>query len=672
MAKKARKSKKTPELIREEKITKVRKALCDMHTLMGLRPKDGESVTINRTPVEPGLDIPDLPEQLSKPEEHLGTDMLEVVLLGETGAGKTLLARVIADLKRDDDELLPENALTNTAWAVRLVSSKEPNPSVRVTSKDGTPTEISREEYLQEAALGRKSLKDWHLAEIEIESSLPTEIRLVDTPGLNASVSFKRALEDEELTHEVLKTAHAIVCVSGSRPPMRGTDVEAFRRQFGPRVHSSVKHLFFVLNEDVPLSDDTKQAVLSEVQGDLESESLFKTKSGEFDKDLYDSRVFYFNAKTVRTHQLSYRSVKVKEELTKHLEECGYLPFHKSLVNLSKESYQLQLDSIIRAVEPVYEKAVTDIEEQIRVAELNLDQINDEINKIVKDLPRLEASKKHAVINFTRWRAHVLQAATNEVNRWFINAFETEWDLHWSEAIGAPNRLRSRILQDRRSEVARDIRDRVVRHFEEKLETWVEDTLHQKLLNDLTASEDFTSTLHAFDLHFGNLTDTLKDAENLLSTAREDIFEAIRMPATELSSLISRAFDVSSRTAVRRAIADRFSRIWHWADEENTPRYFQRKVGEELSEEFDKVKVEITDAITKNIEAEFKEIVSQTVDKVEYLLETVVANRRAILQREQARRSQIDEKATSEIDRLKTIRDLIEKCFQDVRSGLSD
>lgn len=88
MAKKARKSKKTPELTQEQKVTKVHKALHDMHTLMGLRPKDGGSVTIKQTPVEPGLDIPDLPEQLSKPEEHLGTDMLEVVLLGATVLAK--------------------------------------------------------------------------------------------------------------------------------------------------------------------------------------------------------------------------------------------------------------------------------------------------------------------------------------------------------------------------------------------------------------------------------------------------------------------------------------------------------------------------------------------------------------------------------------------------------
>lgn len=669
MAKKARKSKKTPELTQEQKgtkVTKVHEALRDMHTLVGPRPKDGGSVTIKRTPVEPGLDLPDLPEQLSKPEKHLGIGKLEVVLLGKTGAGKTLLARVIAGLKPEDDEVLPKKAVTNTAWAVRLVSSKEPNPAVRVTSKDGTSTEISREEYIQEAVLGSKSLKDWHLAEIEIESSLPTEIRLVDTPGLDAVDS----LEDEKLTREVLKTAHAIVYVSGSRPPMRGSDLADFRLQYGPRVLSSVKHLFVVLNEDVKLSDDEKLEVLSAVQNTLLKEPLFRTNSGEFNKDLYDSRVFYFNANTVRDYQLSYNSVK--EELTKRLEQCGYQPFHKSLVNLPKDREYLQLGNIIRVVEPVYKKAVNTIEEQIRVYKLGLDELNAEINKIEEDLPRRERSKEHAVRCFRRWRQSIRQAAINEVNTWLLTELEAGWELNWSEAMGAPSRLRSRILRDRRSEVERDIQERVVRHFEEKLETWVEDTLHQKLLNDPTASGDFTSTLHAFDIHFGDLKDSLKDAQNLLSIVREEISEAIEIPATGLSSLISRTFEKSSRPAVRRAIADRFSRIWHWADEENTPRYFQRKVGEELAKELKKEILNITDATTKHIAAEFEESVSKTVHKVEYLLESVVASRRDILQREQTRRSESDETATSETNRLETIKDLIEKCFQDVQSGVSD
>ena len=666
MAKKARKSKKTPELTQEQKVTKVHEALRDMHTLVGPRPKDGGSVTIKRTPVEPGLDLPDLPEQLSKPEKHLGIGNLEVVLLGKTGAGKTLLARVIAGLKPEDDEVLPEKAVTNTAWAVCLVSSKEPNPAVRVTSKDGTPTEISREEYIQEAGLGSKSLKDWHLAEIEIESSLPTEIRLVDTPGLDAVDS----LEDEKLTREVLKTAHAIVYVSGNRPPMRGSDLANFRQQYGPRVLSSVKHLFVVLNEDVKLSDDEKSEVLSAVQNTLLKEPLFRTDSGEFNKDLYDSRVFYFNAKTVRDYQLSYNPVK--EELTKRLEQCGYQPFHKSLVNLPKDREHLQLGNIIRVVEPVYKKAVNTIEEQIRVYELDLDALDAEINKIEGDLPLRERSKEHAVYCFKRWRQSVLQAANGEVTKWLTIALEAEWELNWSEAIGSPSRLRSRILQDRRSEVGRDIQERVARHFEEKLETWVEDTLHQLLLADPTASSDFTGTVHAFETHFGDLKDSLKDATKLLSTVREEISVAIGMPVAELSSIISRAFDESSRHAVRRAIADRFSRIWHWADTEDTPRYFQRKVGEELFKELKKEIVPITDAITEQITAEFGELVSKTVHKVEFILESVVASRRDILQREQTRRSESDEMATSETDRLETIKDLIEKCFQDVQSGLSD
>ena len=665
MAKKARKSKKTPELTQEQKVTKVHEALRDMHTLVGPRPKDGGSVTIKRTPVEPGLDLPDLPEQLSKPEKHLGIGKLEVVLLGKTGAGKTLLARVIAGLKLEDDEVLPEKAVTNTAWAVRLVSSKEPNPAVRVTSKDGTPTEISREEYIQEAALGSESLKDWHLAEIEIESSLPTEIRLVDTPGLDAVES----LEDEKLTREVLKTAHAIVYVSGSRPPMRRSDLADFRLQYGPRVLSG-KHLFVVLNEDVKLSDDEKSEVLSTVQNTLLKEPLFRTDSGEFKKDLYDSRVFYFNAKTVRDYQLSYNLVK--EELTKRLEQCGYQPFHKSLVNLPKDREHLQLDNILRVVEPVYKKAVDTIEEQIRVYELDLDALDAEINKIEEDLPLRERSKEHAVYCFKRWRQSVLQAANGEVTRWLTTALEEEWELNWSEAIGTPSRLKSRILKDRRSEVERDIQERVARHFEEKLETWVEDTLYQILLADRTASSDFEATLHAFETHFGDLEDSLKDATKLLSTVREEISEAIGIPVIELSSIISRAFEESSRRAVRRAIADRFSRIWHWADTEDKPRYFQRKVGAELFKELTEELAHITDATTKQIAAEFKELVSKTVHKVEFILESVVASRRDILQREQTRRSESDETATSGTNRLETIKDLIEKCFQDVQSGLSD
>ena len=667
MAKKARNSKEAPESIPKKKIGQIHEALRDMHTLMGPRPKDGGSVTINKTQVEPGLDIPDLPEQLSKPEEHLGTDTLEVVLLGATGVGKTLLARAIAGLKKEDNEVLPEDARTNTAWAVRLVSSKKPNPSVRVTSQDGTSTEISREEYVQEAALGRKSLKDWYLAEIEIESSLPTQIALVDTPGLNASVAFQQARRDEELTHEVLKSAHAIICVSGSRPPMRGSDVVAFRRQFGPRRYSSVKHLFFLLNEDVKLSDAQKSDVLSDLRGDLESERLFHTASGEFDKDLYDSRVFYFNAMTVRELQLSYNLTK--EQLPERLEQCGYQPFHKSLVNLPKQSYQLQLESIIRAVEPVYKRAGRDIQEAMRVSALPPEEINAEIRKIEDALPHLEDSQKKAVDLLTRWRKVRQETISIEVRKWFMNEVEGEWNYIWDEAMGAPGYLRARILKDNKASVERDTIERVINQLEKRFATWVDGTLGQTLQDDTSAH--YGSVVDAFEIYFKDLGNTLQQAEDLLSTLHTQILNRVRTPAAELSDVISKSFKMSSRTPIRSAIADRFSRMWHYGDDEQ-PRRFQARVGNELGAALRSDAEKIGDALAKQTGVALNKFESETATEVKDLLASVVADRRTLLRRERERRTGATKDAKSEGDRLEKIKTLLESRFKVVESGLSD
>ena len=666
MSKKSRNSKKAPESISKKKIGQIHEALRDMHTLMGPRPKDGRSVTINKTQVEPGLDMPELPDQLIKPEEHLDTGKLNVVLLGETGAGKTLLAQVITGLKREDEAVLPDNLLTNTAWSVHLVFSKEPNPSVRVTGEDGTPTEISREEYIQEAACGKESRKPWSSVEIEIESSdLPTEIVLIDTPGLNAARGLNAAEKDEELTNAVLPTAHAIVCVSICDPPMTASKAKAFVSQFGPRADSSVKHLFFVFNDKLGMSDNQKSEVKSHIDDTLKP---YFGRGKEFNKALYDSRVFCFNAKTARTHQLSHGSVE--NDLVKLLDQCGYQPFHNSLRKLPEDHRPLELDNIIRAVEPEYDRAVcVKIPEAMRVSALPLEKLDGELRDLEDAMPRWEKKQEHAVNLFTRWREERRQVTETEVRKWFMNEVEGEWKRNWNEAMGgAPDYLRARIRRDNRASVERDIIGRVRDQLQKRFATWVDGPLEQ-ILQDVD-SEHYDGVVYAFEHYLEDLDDTLQQAEDLLSTIRTQILNKIRIPAADLSDVISKSFECSSRNPIFTAMGDRFSRMWRYWDDEQ--RMFQARVDDELGKALRDEAKKIVDALGKQTVAALNEPESKTALEIKALLASVVADRRTLLRCGRERHPEVTKDAKSEEDRLKKIKTLLESRFKVVLSGLSD
>lgn len=326
----------------------VTRTLKDIAVLIG-EGRDEPYTTDTGSTVVPGLGMREDAAALTLRAADLAGGLFKILVLGEFKNGKSTLLNSMLGAKT-----LPAKAAPATAIITMLVYGD--NPDVAVYEAGASqPRMVPWDAFVQEFQLTREdseTLQDRgtvdrfaHIAYAQIECRHPIcahGVKLIDSPGLGEHISRTRVSTD------FLKQSQAVILVLNATRILGQEERSFIERALG---EGRLPHVFFVVNRINQVDQDSVEEIKRWVESTLAHH--FLDESGAFDRDFYERRVYFVDAKRA----LDARSGLIPGDVD--LDATGVPALERELEQFltGEERIAAVLDSSVQVLGPVLSTA---------------------------------------------------------------------------------------------------------------------------------------------------------------------------------------------------------------------------------------------------------------------------------------------------------------------------
>lgn len=238
----------------------------------------------------PGLQMSVEEQALENQLDKLEEGIFQVLFTGGFSAGKSTLLNAL--MRKN---ILRTAINAETAVITKIVFGQDESVTVFMKEKDeksgnAKTIKMSVQEFFNEYRVSQENTNKFekvdyvilHQPEEGIAGSL---VQLVDSPGTQNSAA------DTLAAHRFAESANAIVHLINSTIPFELEDKEYIAKHYA---NKQMRNIFFVCNRYDSLSEEAQIELKESVPKQLKD--VFTDKDGNFDEELFNSRVFYTDA----------------------------------------------------------------------------------------------------------------------------------------------------------------------------------------------------------------------------------------------------------------------------------------------------------------------------------------------------------------------------------------
>ena len=435
--------------------------------------------------VIPGLGLLNPEAQLRRRADRLQKGHLLIAAIGAVCRGKSTLLN--ACLGR---EVFPSGPEAVTGGICRVVYGDNPE-AVTLVEKGGGTRPMNRAAFNAFISLSSdeqppidskdafqfpERLENLHQAVLHSDSPLcELGISFVDTLGFNAGP------EQELITQRFLRQTDAILVVLRTAPLFDEQDAKVINTYY-QETASGIGNMFFVANDFGGISDEEKR-VLMEKTAPAWLRNFFTGADGEFDRALFDRRVFLVNAKAALDAQLAGATGDA-------LEATGLPALERAFHRVLDEGEHLHIATdaaVAGTLLPSLAEAHTTILRQRGRLDADAEAFEKAVHEAEARFVEL-THKAHALrTTIERHGQRIAAKAARHFENTFVRRFikpsrrakppwYADWDsLKFGELLRWKNVTHAAIAKGKRGALAAEIQERLQGYIRQRLEAWGEE-----------------------------------------------------------------------------------------------------------------------------------------------------------------------------------------------------
>lgn len=444
---------------------------------------------------QPGLGMHTEAESFRTLSGDIEQGVFKTLVMGKFKNGKSTFINALVG-----KVMMAAKATACTA-IIATVEFGDHTDEVNIIYTDGHSKKMSVQEFTNEFALSdddQKLVEDGgrldrfaDISHVEMQSTdslFADGVRLIDSPGLEEDYSRTRA------TVEFVPKANAIIFTLNATNLFSGKEREYIAENFAGK---GLRNVFFLVNRINQLTEPIETNVIPSVRRGLEE--VFTDKTGKFDEELYNKRVFFvdaYGALCARTGE-PYKVILANKQVSvpMELEDTGMLEFENALRDFlnSEERIHATFSSTLTGMANTYQSAEKQIaankavrsqskEEREKNAKLAQEKL-DEAREKVADI-RGKVRNSGSLIS-KKLYTDLLSYVQTDIPREFRAYLENSKDLR--SDFGAASfaklafvnllaALPVKSLKDKMTneqmEILRPITKRINKYIKEQLEQW--------------------------------------------------------------------------------------------------------------------------------------------------------------------------------------------------------
>lgn len=373
----------------------------------GILVGGGDMDYVPRFPYRPGLGMNTSGEGFAELAKDLDDGLFKILVMGKFKNGKSTFINAMLG------RFMMAARATATTAVIAMVKYGEHDDIVWVYRTDSTkPDLISLEQFTQEFSLTEEDeqmienggncdrFADISYVVMHSHADLFKDgVRLIDSPGLEEANARTRT------TNEFVPKANAIIFMLTAQALFSAAERKYIAENFARK---NLRNVFFVVNRiDNLNADELERTVKPAVRKGLAE--VFTDKDGEFDEELYESRVFFTNAygalcaRTGEPYKFKIGSKEYSVDVA--IQDTGILEFEETLSSFlnSDERILATFQSTLMVLANVYREAEVQVHADAAARSLPLEQLEQNFSaakEVLKDL-RSQAENMCRSINRT-------------------------------------------------------------------------------------------------------------------------------------------------------------------------------------------------------------------------------------------------------------------------------
>ena len=447
-----------------------------------------EPLDINGQEVVPGLGLLNEAAQLNNRADRVEQGQFRVAALGAVSRGKSTLLNACLG-----KEIFPIGPQAVTGGICQVVYGSNNFDEVTLIEQGVARTmpyaefhdwiSLSSEEQKLIAPERRfqmpERLANLDYALLQTDAPLCKQgIQFVDTLGFNAGP------KQEFITKEFLLQADALLVVLGTDPVIDAKDDEIINLYYHNGGEGS-GNMFFVINNRGLRKKDCR--LLIEETAPRELGAFFLNAEGEFDKTLFDQRVFLVNARSAFERKVAGAADDV-------LAQTGILALERAFERLMSENEHARIagNAAVNHTLVLTKLASNEIKLQKAILDTSIERLDDAHKNLDKLSTSLRKDLEEIEKKFSTFSRDIGLKAGTHLNDYFANRLD-DWDETWKEV--SPNinlwDLFKALRKKGKDELAERLEPEIEKHFSNVLKKWGDD-FSESIKEDLA---DFATEL---------------------------------------------------------------------------------------------------------------------------------------------------------------------------------
>ncbi len=451
----------------------------------------------------PGMNMKNETELVEEQIHKLREGIFQVLFTGGFSSGKST---VLNALMRKD--LLKTGINPETAVVTKLVFNADEKVIVykknvdQITGKQITE-EMTVEKFFEKYRVSQENADMFiDIDYVQLQQSQDgvggSMVQLVDSPGTSNSVA------DTEAARNFAEKASAIVYLINAVMPFIDDDKEYIKSHFAGR---NMKNLFFVINRFDCVQPGEVDALKANVEKQLRE--VFTKKDGSFDRDLFESRVFYTNAfGSLNTRTNKKTPIQGVGEIMIPDENTGVPDFEDALGKFLTDDNRDRdaLSAYIPKLAKIYVEAENKINDEIAAYDKSLEDLEKEKAEFDASIEKTEKIIEN-IENTCRTTAQNILLDIKLAYDNFVNDVEFGWDDHFKNVnikFSAIDLIKTALEknEEKKAEKVKPIHDAISNYTDEKVKT-LEENIGSIIETKVKTFEDqlitFQEQLEAID-----------------------------------------------------------------------------------------------------------------------------------------------------------------------------
>lgn len=392
----------------------------------GILVGGGEMDYVPRFPYRPGLGMNTSGESFAELAKDLDDGLFKILVMGKFKNGKSTFINAMLG------RLMMAARATVTTAVIAMVEYGEHDDIVQVYRTDSMkPDLISLEQFTKEFALNEEdeqTIEDGgncdrfaDISHVVMQSHadiFKDGVRLIDSPGLEEANARTRT------TNEFVPKANAIIFMLTAQALFSAAERKYIAENFAGK---NLRNVFFVINRiDNLNADELERTVKPAVRKGLAE--VFTGKDGEFDEELYESRVFFTNAygalcaRTGEPYKLKIGSKEYSVDVA--IQDTGIQEFECALSSFlnSDERILATFQSTLMGMANVYQEAEVQVQADEAARSLPLEQLEQNLAAAKEVLKGLHSQAE----NMSRFISRAGDIISKKVYNSLLSYVQTE------------------------------------------------------------------------------------------------------------------------------------------------------------------------------------------------------------------------------------------------------